>query len=225
MCTTRLGLALVAWISTSRFLQTVTELTPSSSETQPASGVPMIEDANLDPRKFAAVVYDDGVAVDLLLATFVDQLRSRSVRVGGIVQMPPTEPGCGPGALRSVRDLATGETLSICRVDGAEGCRFDPEKLQEASQRVQAASEGCADIVFVSRFGKEEARGGGLCGELARAAGAGRPVLTAVRRGLVPNWLSFSGGIGTMLEARLWVLENWWDNLAMSSQPKARGAL
>jgi molybdate transport system ATP-binding protein len=193
------------------------ELTQSLSETRQAPECTMIDESNLDPRKFAAVVYDDGVAVDLLLATFADNLKSRGVRVGGIVQMPPTDSGCGPEALRSVRDLATGEILPVCRVDGAEGCRFDVEKLQEASRRVRAASEGCADIVFLSRFGKEEARGGGLCGELARAAGAQRPVLTAVRRRLVHNWLSFSGGIGTLLEARLWVLENWWNDLPMSS--------
>ncbi len=50
--------------------------------------------------------------------------------------------------------------------------------------------------------------------KVAAAASSGRPTLTAVRRGMVDNWLSFTDGIGTLLEARLWVLENWWSELA-----------
>jgi hypothetical protein len=132
--------------------------------------------------------------------------------------MPPPERGCGPASPRCVRDLATGEILPICRADAEGACRFDAEKLMDASGRIRAASEGIADVVLVSRFGKEEARGAGLCVELAYAAQRERPVLTAVRQGFVDNWLAFCGGIGTLLEARLWVLENWWGDLAASSR-------
>jgi hypothetical protein len=97
--------------------------------------------------------------------------------------------GCGPVSPRSVQDLATGEILSICRVDGPDDCRFDTAKLAEAAQR----------------FGKEEARGG-LCAELARAAEREHPTLTAGRRGLVHNWHSFTGGVGTLLDAPLGAL-------------------
>jgi molybdate transport system ATP-binding protein len=178
----------------------------------------MIEETYQDPRKLAAVVYDDGVAVDLLLAVFANELVRRGLRVGGVVQVPPSAGGCGPAAPRCLQDLATRELMPICRVDATEGCRFDATKLGEAAARIRKASEEDADILFVSRFGKEEARGRGFCAELARAAGRDRPVLTAVRRGLVDNWLLFNGGIGTLLEARLWVLESWWSDLSVTSR-------
>jgi hypothetical protein len=114
-----------------------------------------------------------------------------------------------------LRDVATGEVLPICQElgPGPDDCGLDPAKLREAGQRIRTATESAADIVFVSRFGKEEARGRGFRDEYARAVLGGRPVLTAVRRGMVDNWFSFTDGIGTVLDARLWVLRHWWDEL------------
>lgn len=70
------------------------------------------------------------------------------------------------------------------------------------------------DLIFVSRFGKLEARGLGLREEFALAVETGRPVLTALHRGLVHNWFEFTGGVGTLLEARLFVLRDWWRAVA-----------
>jgi hypothetical protein len=181
----------------------------------------MLDANRVDPRKIVAVVYDDGVAVDLLLGVFAENLAARGVRVGGTLQVPPPATGCGPLAPRCVRDVATGEIHPVCRVDGAGECHFDTAKLREAAARIRSASEGGADILFFSRFGKEEGRGGGLCKELAQAVDQERPALTAVRRGLVHNWLAFTGGIGTLLHARLWVLEDWWRGLYASRPANA----
>ena len=50
--------------------------------------------------------------------------------------------------------------------------------------------------------------------ELGFAIGEGRTVLTAVKRSLLPAWRSFTGGQGTLLDHRLWVVRDWWGDLA-----------
>ncbi len=46
--------------------------------------------------------------------------------------------------------------------------------------------------------------------ELAYAISEGRTVLTAVKRSLLPAWNSFTGGQGTLLDHRHWVVRDWW---------------
>ena len=183
----------------------------------------MTAPAWIDPRKMAAVVYDDGVAVDELLLAFARNLAERGVRLGGVVQMPRSGPGCGPKAPMELRDMATGETFPICQDSGrgAGDCSLNPGRLREAVSRIQTATMSEADLVFISRFGREEARGRGLHDALAYAALGGRPSLTAVRRSMVDPWLSFTDGIGTLLEARLWVLEDWWSELVRTTRKAA----
>ena len=56
--------------------------------------------------------------------------------------------------------------------------------------------------------------------ELAYAISEGRTVLTAVKRPLLPAWRSFTGGQGTLLENRLWVVRDWWSYVSYA-RPKA----
>jgi molybdate transport system ATP-binding protein len=167
----------------------------------------------MDPRKIAAVVYDDGVAVDELLLAFARDLADQGARVAGVIQLPRDT--CGPGAPMQLRDVSTGEVFPICLTVGNAGddCTFDPSRLRLAAERIRSAWASGADIVFVSRFGKEEARGRGFRGEILRAAAEGCTVLTAVRRGSVGNWFEMNEGTGTLLDARLWVLHWWWRDI------------
>lgn len=169
-----------------------------------------------DGMNLAAVVYDDGVAIDSLLTEFARELAAQGVRIGGVVQVPRDGPGCGPDAPMLLQDVATGEIISICQRlgPGAQSCRLDPRGLAEAAMRIRRAAEDSVDLLFVSKFGKQEASGQGFRNELALSALSGSPVLTGVRRGLVDNWLSFTGGLGTLLNARLWVLRDWWKEVA-----------
>ena len=182
----------------------------------------MSDETWIDPRRIAAVVYDDGVAVDSLLSVFAADLVAHGARIGGVIQLPRTEPGCGPRALRQLRDLETGETIPLCKrlaTSGGKSCALDSGSIQQAAVRVGAATTHGADLVFVSRFGRQEAAGRGFSDAFALAVQRGGPVLTAVRRGLADNWLSAVGGIGTLLDARLWVLKDWWSEL----DARARG--
>lgn len=172
----------------------------------PASSIPF------NPIRLAAIVYDDGVAVDALMMAFADELIREGAQICGIVQMPPEEPDCGPRAPMRVQDIATGEIISLCQDLGPDSssCRLSLAGLAEAAARLRLAAERRSELVFVSRFGKQEAAGRGFRDEFAYAVGAGRTILTAVQRGLVHNWMDFTGGVGTLLDHRLWVLKNWW---------------
>ena len=146
---------------------------------------------------------------------FARDLATDGVRVGGLVLLPRSEPGCGPQTPMQLHDVATGECFSPCENLGpnAAECRLDPVMLQRAAKRVHAAKEAAAELIFVPRFGREEARGEGFRDELARAISYNRRVLMAVPRGMTDNWLAFNDGIGTLLDARLWVLKDWWSEL------------
>ena len=179
----------------------------------------MSDEPWIDPRNIAAIVYDDGVAVDSLLSVFAAELSATGVRVGGVIHVPRTEPGCGPSAPLQLRDVATGEQIPLCREAGAQRCALDPAGLELAAERVREAGEAAAELVFLSRFGRQEAAGRGYSSALSEAVRSGRPVLMAVRRGMVDNWFAATGGLGTLLDARLWVLKNWWQELQGRGSP------
>ncbi len=173
----------------------------------------MSDEESRDPRKSAAIVYDDGVAVDELLLVFARDLVDLGVRIGGVLQLPRRAEGCGPDAPMRVCDIATGEEMAICTRVGADECALDFALLRGAAERVRAATDSGVELILVSRFGRAEMRGAGFSAALVHAARRGRPVLTAVRRGHADRWIASNGGTATLLDARLWVLKNWWAEL------------
>ncbi|RBP09834.1 uncharacterized protein DUF2478 [Roseiarcus fermentans] len=175
-----------------------------------------MNDHTLDPRRFAAIVYEDGARVDGLMTAFAAELVAAGVNARGIVQLPPYAEGCGPGALMKLRDVASGEVIPLCQNlgPGAAACHLDSAALAGAAHRLRAAASEPSDILFFSKFGKQEAAGAGMRAELAFAISEGRTALTAVKRSLLPAWRSFTGGHGTLLAPRLWVVRDWWADLA-----------
>ncbi|MDR3495942.1 MAG: DUF2478 domain-containing protein [Ancalomicrobiaceae bacterium] len=165
----------------------------------------------LNAFEIAALVYDDGVSVDDLIGYFAGELRAGGSRIGGVIQLPPQEQGQKSEILR-VYDLMSGETFPIKQQLGAgsTACSLDTRALADASMRIRRAVDSGVDLLFISRFGKQEAAGAGFRDEFGYAVASGVPVITSVRRVLVPEWLTFTGGIGTLLACRLKVLTEWW---------------
>lgn len=155
------------------------------------------------------------MAVDALLSTFARELIDGGVDVRGLLQMPPEAAGCGPAAPMRLQDVSTGEVIPICQAlgSGAASCRLDTRGLADAAARLRKAASMPSQLLLVSKFGKQEASGRGFRDEIGYAVGEGRTVLTAVKRGLVHNWLDFTGGMGTLLDHRLWVLRDWWGDV------------
>jgi nucleoside-triphosphatase THEP1 len=173
---------------------------------------------------FAAVVYDEGVAVDLLLAIFAQQLGAQGTRIGGVLHTHASEAHCGPLNPLRLRDVRTGRIIGLCRRDTAssKGCTMSMEQLGEATRVVENAIMDRSELVFVSRFGRLERRGQGFASALTRARFARTPVLTAVRREHADAWFAHNHGLGLLLEPRLWLLSAWWNELVQPESTAQR---
>ena len=179
--------------------------------------------SGINPLKLAAVVYDDGVSVDALMTDFSRELIVAGVAARGVVQLPPDAAGCGPAALMSLQMVRSGEIIRMCQDlgPGSMSCALNPEVFTTVGMTLrQEASEDC-DIMFISKFGKQEANGKGLRDEIAFVIASGCTLLTAVKRPLAPKWLQFTGGQGTLLDARAWVLRDWWSEVTMPRRAAA----
>jgi molybdate transport system ATP-binding protein len=170
-----------------------------------------MDHALISPLRLAAIVYDDGIAVDAVMADFARDLQAAGTRVVGLVQVRPA-PRSAPGATMSLRDVDTGDVMSICQDlgAGAMSCKLDADALADASVRLRHMADAPSDLLFISKFSKEEAAGRGFRTEFAHALENGRTVLTAVKRGLVADWVAFTGGNGALLECDPVTLRDWW---------------
>ena len=149
----------------------------------------------------AAVIYDPEEDVDAPLAACVAALEAEGVRVGGLLQRL--------GVLLTV--LPSRETIRLDdpRGPGVLGCTLDADALTRAAMALRVVARGRVDLLVVSRFGKEEAAGGGWRAELAEALLGGLPVIIGVRRVLLPAWQDFLGPDAPVLPPDVPALLAW----------------
>lgn len=165
----------------------------------------------LNAFEIAALVYEDGVSVDHLMTYFAAELRDAGRRIGGVVQLPPEDEGARSNVLR-IYDLMTGDIIPIKQRlgEGSGACCLDTQALAEGAARIRNAIDAGVDLIFISKFSKQEVAGAGFRDEFAAAVTAGIPILTSVKRPMVNDWLTFTGGIGTLMACRLRTLRDWW---------------
>jgi nucleoside-triphosphatase THEP1 len=96
----------------------------------------------------------------------------------------------------------------------ATGCRLDLDRLQAAGARVSDALAAGADLVIVNRFGKRERDGGGLVSVIERARKAEVPVVIAVSRERIVDWIKFGGATSVKLACERQALDAWWHDIA-----------
>ncbi|MDE1147268.1 MAG: DUF2478 domain-containing protein [Azospirillaceae bacterium] len=173
----------------------------------------------------AAVIYQPEDDVDTLLASFAQGLRDQGRHVGGIVQRN-RRGDCGPVKLMEVVDLRSGHVIPICQNlgPGSEACRLDTGGLAEAALAVARAVTDGVELVVVNKFGKTEAEGRGLRGEMAAAIDAGLPLLTAVPWRFYNDWMAFTGGYGTTLLCDAGVVAAWWEDWARRADFRRQAA-
>lgn len=162
---------------------------------------PALDPASLNASELAAIVHDEGAAVDHLIAFFADDLKAAGRRIGGVIQLPDDDEP--PAAHATVVDLIGGGRWCEPRI--AAGPR--PVSVR----RIRSAVEARADLVLIPRFGAAELSGGGHVDAFGTVAAFGIPILTVVRREDVEAWLRFTGGVGTLLACRLRVVRAWWE--------------
>jgi hypothetical protein len=155
------------------------------------------DDRDLPPI-LAGVRYDKDTPIDRLLAVVRETLEADGFRLAGVLQEIAI-PGsvCATTQGIDIVEFEHGERFPIWDRGGAcaEGCRLDERGLIAAAPRLERRIEQGADLLLINRFGRAEARGGGLLSVLAKAIEAGIPVLTAVRRPYDRAWAEFHGGL------------------------------
>ncbi|MGJ4942138.1 DUF2478 domain-containing protein [Bradyrhizobium sp. HKCCYLS1011] len=159
-----------------------------------------------------------------LLRDFAAQLTDTGLRVAGVVESAAdSDHPCKSMALRSLED---GRLFSISQDlgPGSQACNLDPEGLVLACAAVQDQIARGADIVILSKFGKQEALGRGLSDAFGAAIAAGLPIITSVSPALTKEWRNFAGELGECVQADVAQHPGWinaWSRHVVTA-PRAR---
>lgn len=158
---------------------------------------PTSDTANGAARPSAAIsvalVYDSGPAVNRWFAGLVTELRRSGRNLAGLIQQDVPHPGRTRCDM-VLHELATGRAISISEDlgAGATSCRLSTPRLLEAAQLVEAQLAD-AEIVFLNKFGKAEAEGGGLRDLIAHCIESGKSLVIGVPRSNLQVWTDFCG--------------------------------
>jgi molybdate transport system ATP-binding protein len=115
-------------------------------------------------------------------------------------------------------DLMTGCVYPISQA--GRDCKLDPSALTYAALAMGRALDAGVELVIVNKFSAQEAAGKGLRNELAAAATAGIPVLTAVPEKHLSAWHAFTGGLGTTMACRRTPIDDWWQERSLRNSRK-----
>ncbi|MGD9656173.1 MAG: DUF2478 domain-containing protein [Methylocystis sp.] len=145
------------------------------------------------------------------LSAFARNLQSQGFRVAGVIEEAACG-GAGDCKSLSVKDIASGETISISQKlgVGSEACNLDPGGLAIACGRVEQAIDRGVDVVVLSKFGKLEASRSGLCDAFRAAILADIPVVTVVSPPVSQDWDCFAGELAEYVEPDVGALAAWW---------------
>ncbi len=161
-------------------------------------------------EKLAVVAYEPNTDISSVLAAALGCLRHRGIRLAGLLQ------GFGeilPNGKRAmwVDDLQTGQRLRLDspRGPGATACVLDPDALARAACILQRAIGTQAELICISRFGREEASGRGMRAEIADAILSGTAVLIPVRGALLGDLEAFLGHPASLVAAREAAIVTW----------------
>lgn len=128
-----------------------------------------------------------------LLGDFAVRLADAGLRVSGVIESSANE--AKPCKSMMLRSLDDGRLFSISQDlgPGSQACNLNPEGLALACAAVQQSIIRGTDVVLLSKFGKQEAMGGGLVDAFGSAITAGLPIITAVSPTMMQAWASFAG--------------------------------
>ena len=159
---------------------------------------------------FAAAVYRPEGGDRMAMLKFVERLKSRGVRVGGLLQTADFEADGAVAGLFAI-DVASGRRISISRpVSGDDECGLDVSALAQTSGIIRDAIEAGVDLVVVEKFGEQEQAGKGLIDEIMQTVAAGIPLLISVPAAALPLWQERSGELGGVIEFTEQAFDDWW---------------
>ena len=134
-------------------------------------------------------------ATDRVLARVAELLAAQGVSLAGAVQRNTNRPDRDDCDM-DVQVLPDGPQFRISQDLGplAEGCRLDPDALEQAVMAVSARLDGAA-VLVINKFGKQEAEGRGCCTLIAEALSRDMTVLLGVSEGHRAAFDAFAAGM------------------------------
>jgi nucleoside-triphosphatase THEP1 len=173
------------------------------------------EHVNAGLSQIGAVVYDDGLFRDALLARCAAGLVAAGYRLGGLVQSNAHRRGRRRCDMY-VKDLLGGDEIKISldRGNDARGCRLDPDAFARIDAWVERAVLERVDLLIINKFGREEARGRGLRPVIAEALLAEIPLVIGVSTRNFCEFLTFVGDSVTPLRPEIEAITAWCRNAA-----------
>lgn len=166
--------------------------------------------AQFAPTPIAALPATDSAAVQALMRTFALEMSQAGARVAGVTQMRG-EDAAGRSRI-FLRDLASGAEYLISQDlgPGSVACNLDAGELAMACAAVERAARAGADLIFLSKFAKQEAERGGLCDAFRAAMSARIPVVAAVSPHFREEWRIFAGPLAEDVAPSREALADWW---------------
>lgn len=148
-----------------------------------------------------ALVYDKSSDLNRWFAGLVAELRRSGKNLAGLIQEDVPQEGRSRCDM-VLHELATGQSISISEDlgAGAISCRLSTPRLLEAAQLVEGQLTD-ADVVFLNKFGKAEADGGGLRDLIARCIESGKSLVIGIPTSNQPAWSAFCGEFFREVEA------------------------
>ncbi|MDH3449651.1 MAG: DUF2478 domain-containing protein [Gammaproteobacteria bacterium] len=167
---------------------------------------------------FAAAVYTPRTTDRLALQRFVDRLKQRGVRVGGILQQASLGARGEVTGLHAV-DIDSGQRYPLTRpVRNEDECGLDVAALAETTGIIRRAVDDRVALLVVEKFGEQEQSGKGLNDEILHAIAAGIPLLIAVSEAALPIWQERSGELGSIIDFDAEAFDRWWWSVAAEAR-------
>jgi len=165
----------------------------------------------VESPRIAAVDSGDSTQIQEIFAALAHAWQHAGIRVGGVIEETNIS---APGAVCSdlvLRDLADGAIYPISQKlgRGSRSCSLDSGGLASACASVERSVRSGCDLVVISKFGKQEAAGGGLVDAFAAAIDVDVPVLTSVSGRWRQHWLAFSGTLSEFVKPQPEAIETW----------------
>jgi hypothetical protein len=168
--------------------------------------------ADIGTRQIVALQGATSPIIQGLLLGFATRLAASGLRVAGVVET--IDDSANPCKSMALRNLDDDRMFSISQDlgPGSQSCSLDPEGIALACAAVQRAIAGGADVVILSKFGKQEAIGRGLSDAFGAAIAAGLPIMTAVSPPMMADWQNFSGEYAECVQAEVAQHASWLES-------------
>lgn len=191
----------------------------------------------LDPPRIIAVPGAASADIQELFADLAIMWRTAGLSVGGVLDQAVPHFMSGHQVERVLFDIASGarypvtqkvvistDTLIVRNDDGgwrasshglnAFWRRNEAPGFAAACYSVENAIQRGCHVVIMSKFGKSERDGGGMCAAFQAAFDAGVPVLTSVSPCAEEAWIRFTRGMAAFVQPDQQDIETWRSALA-----------